>query len=355
MKGQTDMKSHHEIYKALFAELDAGHRAAVLTVLNSNSEIPHPPAKSLFREAELAKQENSEKIGFRLARTALDNGRLQCLEDEQGNILIAEPYFPESRLIILGGGHIAKPLAEFSSKCGFSVTVVDDRPAFANHQRFPYARNVICESFDRCFPLLNINRSAFVVIITRGHRHDINCLRQALQLDTAYTGMIGSRRRVRAAMAQLSAEGYPREKLEAVRAPIGFNIGAKTPEEISISILSELILYKRRHPDFNWPELDVEVLSELKEKRDDPRALVTIIETKGSVPRGIGAKMLVWLYGKTLGSIGGGCSEGAVIQSSYDVIRYGGYKIVDVDMTGEVAEEEGMVCGGTMKVAIEPL
>jgi xanthine dehydrogenase accessory factor len=347
------MKSNHELYKTVFEELEAGRRVVVLTELSSKSGLLNPPVKSLLREIELVKQEGTESIDCKLSRAAIDDGRLQCFDDKHGTIVIAEPYFPESRLTILGGGHIAKPLAEFSSKCGYSVTVVDDRPAFANNKRFPYANNVFCESFDRCFPLLNVNRSAFVVIITRGHRHDIDCLRQVLKLETAYTGMIGSRRRVSAAMEQLFAEGYPREKLDAVRAPIGIDIGAQTPEEIAVSILSEVIQYKRKSKNSNWPELDNDVLSELIEERDDPKALVTIIETKGSVPRDVGAKMIVWPHGKTLGSIGGGCSESSVIQSAYDVIRDGGYRIVDIDMTGEIAENDGMVCGGTMKAVIE--
>jgi xanthine dehydrogenase accessory factor len=178
-------------------------------------------------------------------------------------------------------------------------------------------------------------------------------MRQVLKLDTAYTGMIGSRRRVRAAREQLAQEGYAQEKLDAVRAPIGLDIGAQTPEEISISILSEVIKYKRAIAGSNWPELDMEVLTELTKVTEEPRALVTIIETKGSVPRDAGAKMIVWPHGKTLGSIGGGCSEGEVIQTAYEVMRGGGYQLQAVDMTGEVAEDEGMVCGGIMKVVIE--
>ena len=214
---------------------------------------------------------------------------------------------------------------------------------------------MICEGFDRCFPLLNINRFTFVVIITRGHRHDLDCLRQVLGFDTAYTGMIGSKRRVRAAMEQMLGEGFAKEKLDAVRAPIGLDINAQTPEEISVSILSELIKYKRRLASANWPELDREVLEELGKAGQEPRALITIVETKGSVPREIGAKMIVWSYGKIIGSIGGGCSEGAVIQTAYEVIRNGGCKTQDVDMTGDTAAEEGMVCGGTMRVVIERL
>ncbi|MEI6100498.1 MAG: XdhC family protein, partial [Eubacteriales bacterium] len=265
------MNASEEIYQSVLTEIDNKNKVVVATVLKDNPLSPAQPVKFLFTENN-ANKEVSESTLHKLAEAAFKKGELQYENDHQGTIYIAEPYFPESHLIILGGGHIAKPLAEFGAKTGFSVTVVDDRPSFANKQRFPYANKVICESFDKCIPQLNINRSCFVVIITRGHRHDLDCLRQVLGCETAYTGMIGSKRRVMAARKQLLEEGYQKEKLDAVRAPIGLDIGAQTPEEISISILSEAIQYKRKS-EFKWPELDIEVLSELSENGGESRAI----------------------------------------------------------------------------------
>ncbi|SHI17850.1 xanthine dehydrogenase accessory factor [Sporobacter termitidis DSM 10068] len=338
-----------DIYKRVTETLDAGQRAVVVTTLSGDAAAL--PEKLVLTEEAL--QEAGGDASQALALSALDAGELALQKSASGGVCFAEPYFPESRMIVLGGGHIARPLVEFAAKCGFNVTVTDDRPSFANRQRFPLAKRVLCESFDRCIPMLNINRSCFVVIITRGHRHDLDCLREILKLETAYTGMIGSRRRVAGARQQLLSEGYTQETLDLVRAPIGLDIGAETPEEIAVSILSEAVRYKRVVSKSHWPELDTEVLAELAAPRSEPRALVTIIETKGSVPRDVGAKMVVWSDGRTLGSIGGGCSEGGVITAAYDVIRNGGHRLVDVDMTGDVAEDEGMVCGGTMKVVIE--
>jgi xanthine dehydrogenase accessory factor len=353
MRVGVKMCSWNDLYKTLSLEMNIGHKAVLLTELNARKDGPAELNKSIVTESELKAVSVSDDKHRKIAKAALETGKLQFLDDKQGSILFAEPFFPESRLVILGGGHIAKPLAEFSAKCGFSVTVVDDRPSFANSERFPYAEKVICEGFERCFPLLEINRFAFVVIITRGHRHDLDCLRQVLRLETAYTGMIGSRRRVRAAMDQMLEEGFSKDSLAAVNSPIGLDIDAQTPEEISISILSQLIKYKRQLAKANWPELDRDVLAELSEETHEPRALITIVETKGSVPRDIGAKMIVWPYGKIIGSIGGGCSESAVIQTAIDIIREGGCKTQDIDMTGDTAADEGMVCGGTMRVFIE--
>ena len=343
------MNTQSVLYKPITDELNSGRRVVLLTELGSHTQ----PEKFLFSESMLNGSAAPDDVRRILAEAALQSGRLQLSDEKKENIMFAEPFFPESHLILLGGGHIAKPLAEFGAKCGFSVTVCDDRPAFANTERFPYADEVICEGFDRCFPLLNINKSAFVVIITRGHRHDMDCLRQAIGLESAYIGMIGSRRRVKAVFDQLISEGIPKEKLDSVRSPIGLDINAQTPEEIAISILSEVIKFKRKNKETNWPELDKEVLSELSKAEPDPRALITIVEAKGSVPRGVGAKMIVWPYGKTIGSIGGGCSEGAVIRTAYEVIKNGGTITQDIDLTGDAAAEEGMVCGGTMRVIIE--
>lgn len=345
------MQKQHSLYKKAGQALSEGRRIAILS---SQSAAFAPIEKALFSADELAAQGAPEDLRA-LAQTALAAGKLQYRETPGGGFRMAEPYFPEARLIILGGGHIAVPLAEFGAKCGFAVTVVDDRPAFANAARFPLARQVLCESFHTCFPLLYINPSCFVVIITRGHRHDMDCLRSVLPLETAYTGMIGSDRRVKGAMAQLTEEGFPKESLERVHAPIGLAIGAITPEEIAISILAQLIVIKRQEGALYWPELEGAVLAELSRQSQEGRALVTIIETKGSVPRETGAKMIVWPYGKIIGSIGGGCSESAVMQAAYGVIRSQSPETMVVDMTGSVAEDEGMVCGGIMKVLIEPV
>lgn len=353
-----------DIYRSLKSELDKGKKAVVVTFMkDSGGDSTYK--KIILKEEQLLASStinNLDEIYVSQARSALETGDLQYIQDANGAGILIEPYFPESRLIVLGGGHIAKPLVEFGSKVGFLVTVVDDRPMFANQDRFPDAEKVICENFNNCFTGLNLNESSFVVIVTRGHRHDFDCLKQALNYKTAYIGMIGSKRRVKMVKEQLLDEGYPAELINKVNAPIGLDIGAVTPEEIAISIIAQVISYRRLASKsikdtaavkVNWPELDRPVLDELCKDGEDPRALITIIATKGSVPRKAGAKMLVWPYGKIMGSIGGGCAEGEVINTARQIIGSRGLKIQDIDMTGQIAEEEGMVCGGIMKALIE--
>lgn len=149
------------------------------------------------------------------------------------------------QLLILGAGHIALPLATMAKIVGYEVTVVDDRPSFANANRFPSADMIICNDFERALDEIQINPQTFVVIITRGHRYDKICLRKVINQPASYIGMIGSRKRVKALLAELEEEGITRESLQRLYSPIGLNIGAETPEEIAISILGELIKVHR--------------------------------------------------------------------------------------------------------------
>lgn len=279
-------------------------------------------------------------------------------EEESAN-LYTDPLTPQERLIILGGGHIAMPLCDFAAKCDFKVTVVDDRPSFANAERFPAADQIICDSFENAIAGLRLTPYDFVVVITRGHRHDADCLRALFgQREPAYLGMIGSRRRVRGLLDMLTEEGLDAERLAKICTPIGLAIGAVSPAEIAISIISQVIEYKRTKSGgnrlINQSDLDLPVIEALMEVKE-PVALVTVIETKGSTPRGAGAIMYINKEGRIVGSIGGGCSEGAILRDALDIIGTGTYKVIDIDMTGEVAESEGMVCGGTMKVLVEDI
>ncbi len=285
--------------------------------------------------------------------------RVTAEHAEDGTLTVREPVLPQERLIVLGGGHIALPVCQFGAACGFSVCVVDDRPDFANRRRFPEAAQVLCESFETGIRELRVTPFDYVVVITRGHRHDADCLRALLPgTMPAYLGMIGSRRRTKGLLEMLKEEGFDEERLGAICTPIGLNIGAVTPGEIAVSILSEVIAYRRlpEHGDpnrfCNDSDVELSTLQYLAENRES-KAIVTVIETKGSTPRGAGAKMAVSPLGKVTGSIGGGCSEAAVIQDAVRIIGTGRYKLVDIDLTGEVAESDGMVCGGTMKVLVE--
>ncbi|OPZ74802.1 MAG: putative xanthine dehydrogenase subunit A [Firmicutes bacterium ADurb.Bin456] len=155
--------------------------------------------------------------------------------------LLIEPSFLVPHLLVLGGGHISKPLVNMASILGYQTTVVDDRPAFANKDRFPQDTRVFCQDFGMFLDGLEISPNTFVVIVTRGHQYDLNCLREMIGKNVAYTGMIGSERKVRAILNQLESEGVSPAQLKRVYTPIGLKLGSETPEEIALCILAEIV------------------------------------------------------------------------------------------------------------------
>ena len=132
-------------------------------------------------------------------------------------------FRPKERLILLGGGHIAQPLCSIAAMLGFGVTVVDDRPSFANHPRFPEAEQIVCDAFPHAIQALEIHEGDYLAVITRGHRYDADCLRTLLSgTMPKYLGLLGSRRRTIALLNLLEQEGFERKKLDAIHTPTGY-------------------------------------------------------------------------------------------------------------------------------------
>lgn len=152
---------------------------------------------------------------------------------------------PETQMLIIGAGHIAVPLARFAKMVGFEVVVLDDRDKYANAERFPDADRVIAADFGEILKDFPITPATYVVTITRAHTYDEESLRIILDKPWAYLGVIGSRRRVQTVLRTLAAEGYGRERLSQIRAPIGLDIGSETPVEIALSIIAEVVTVRR--------------------------------------------------------------------------------------------------------------
>ena len=183
--------------------------------------------------------------GRRHAKTA--PGSAGCHSLESGVELYVERIEPPAELVIVGAGHIAQPLASIGKLLGYRVTVLDDRPDFARRERFPDADRVIVADFSEPFAAVPIRARTRLVLVTRGHRYDYDCLRAlaAVGAEPAYIGMIGSRRRVRAAFEQLAREGFDATWLTRVHAPIGLHLGGETPAEIAVAIAAEMILAEK--------------------------------------------------------------------------------------------------------------
>lgn len=191
------------------------------------------------------------------ARAALRARRHTRLtaRSEHGDIVLFVEVQPQPyHLIIAGAGHVAVPLAAMAALCDFTVTVLDDRPQYATAARFPAADRVIAGPFSEELRALRGGKPTFdpqtcLVLVTRGHQHDVELLLEVLDDPVAYIGMIGSKRRIRAVFDLLERErGIPRHKFERVYAPIGLDIGSQTPAEIAVSILAEIIAVIRGRP-----------------------------------------------------------------------------------------------------------
>jgi xanthine dehydrogenase accessory factor len=174
---------------------------------------------------------------------------LRTLEMPEGREVHAyvEVHEPTPDLVIVGAGHIAQPLSTVGRVLGFRVRVLDDRPHFATGERFPDAYEVRRVDFADPFAETPMGHGSHVVLVTRGHKYDFECLRRLVDADPApaYIGMIGSRRRVRATFVQLLDEGVGRDRLARVRAPVGLDVGAQSPAEIAVSVGAELVQIRR--------------------------------------------------------------------------------------------------------------
>ena len=147
--------------------------------------------------------------------------------------------------LVLGAGHISQPLCMLLAQLGYAVTVVDDRPDFANNRRFPQAEQVICQNFTQALAELRLASYGAIIVVTRGHRSDMECLQAVIDQPAAYVGMIGSQGRVRIVMNSLLEAGVEPAALKRLRAPIGLDIGAETPTEIALSIVAEIVAVNR--------------------------------------------------------------------------------------------------------------
>jgi xanthine/CO dehydrogenase XdhC/CoxF family maturation factor len=209
-------------------------------------------AASLFcvRGREIVPSISDSRIAERIIETAasvLNRGAgadISETVDEHGRPLrlVVEGVSPRRELLVFGAGHVGQAVALMGSLVGYQVTVIDDRGEFASRERLPDARiGLVVSDFADATSRLPITSSTAIVIVTRGHQYDELCLKGVVKSQAFYVGMIGSRRRVLSVFKKLSAEGFSDSDLRNVRAPIGLAIGARSPQEIAVAILAEII------------------------------------------------------------------------------------------------------------------
>ena len=273
----------------------------------------------------------------------------------EGQKFFIEHLKRQAHLVICGGGHVSQQVIELAGKVGFHVTVLEDRPYFADRAREAGADLVLCDAFEKSLQGIAGTPDTYFLVVTRGHRFDRACLEQILKKPYAYVGMMASRGRSALLKKQMAGDGFDRKALDEMHTPVGLSIHAETPEEIAVSIVAELIQIKNQtKKTAGYDSLLMEYLTGVKEP-GQPKVLATIIARRGSAPRSIGTKMLVLGDGRIIGTIGGGRMESEVQHQCLRLLREENEKsrIVCADMTVSQAEDEGMVCGGTIDVFLE--
>lgn len=267
------------MYEELIRLRRSGQKCALATIVEVNGSIPsYESAKMLVREdasiigtigggcveaevwnaaREVMRTERPRNLHFTLGESAAYDNGLIC--GGQLSVFI-EPVTPQPMAFIFGAGHISKSLSLAAAIAGFATTIVDNREAFANRERFPDAQAIFALEFEAAFSKLDIRDTSYIVIVTRGHRDDMRVLRWAIGTPARYIAMIGSKRKVISVERELEKEGISRAAFDRIFAPMGFDIGAITPEEIAISVVAEMIAVRRGGSE-GWKRLSKTVFT----------------------------------------------------------------------------------------------
>ncbi len=282
------------------------------------------------------------------------------------------------RLVLCGAGHVSIPVIQMGKLLGFHVTVLEDRPLYANHARKAGADEVICDNFEAALETVTGGTEVYFVVVTRGHRYDVECLNSILCKESAYVGMMGSRVRSGEVRKTLQESGFSEDIIMKLHSPIGLPIGGETPEEIAVSIIAEIVQTRDRLRKQHKSEEALfctenkrnieaikhipggytpEILKAIQKDDKRKRCLAVITMRKGSAPRSIGTKMVIFEDGVCAGTIGGGCVEAEVVQEALHMLRQSerNSRTLHINMLPEQAEEEGMVCGGLVEIMLEPI
>jgi len=253
-----------DLYEEIVELRRQGIRAALATIISRKGSTPRKDAAKMLvyedgrqlgsigggcTEAEVCREamtairsEKPKLMSFDLTDEDAEESALLC-----GGVMevYVEPILPDPTLFIFGAGHVGKAVATIIRTLGFKIAVVDDRIRYANKERFPEADAFYVDSWEQVFGKLPVNDSSYLLIATRGHKHDLTCLRYAVQTAAKYVGLLGSRRKTKLLYEALEREGINSASFERVFAPVGLEIGSETPEEIAISIAAELVAIRK--------------------------------------------------------------------------------------------------------------
>jgi xanthine dehydrogenase accessory factor len=229
-----------EVWRALLSTPDTRQRRMLVTITTGE----HAGKRALFAGKELVAADDIpglEELGAKAAELLA-----QPEPEPELHGAYFEPILPKPTLVIFGGGHIGAAIGRLAAWSGFEVIAVDDRPSFANKERFPDAKQVIVDDPAKIAKELPVDEDTYLCIVTRGHRHDAVVLKEVIHSKAGYIGMIGSKRKVRTVMEGFIKDGIcTAEDFRRVQSPMGVAIHSITVEEIAVSVVAELIAKRR--------------------------------------------------------------------------------------------------------------
>ena len=242
-------KADPDFNDEVLAAYDGGVPVAVASLMKA------PEGSGLTVGSQLLVRENGstagslgdEKLDARAsveARRLMAMGKNDYIVTESGAEFFIEAYTTPPTLVLAGGGHVSRAISNIAKTLGFRIFVIDDREEFSNADRFPEAEQTIVSDYASGFEKLPIGTNSFIVIATRGHRYDTAATAAAMRTPASYVGLLGSRRKTILIYEELFAQGFTMEQVKSVRSPIGLSISARTPEEIALSIMAEIVAFQ---------------------------------------------------------------------------------------------------------------
>lgn len=308
-------------------------------------------AQLLLRDGEPVWPEHPT-AGLMQQLPALKQTYTSGIRELEGLRVFVERFGAAPQLVVCGGGHVGLSVVRLAKLLGLPVCALEDRPEFAEMLREAGADPVLCLPFSEGLARIPGGSECYFVVVTREHSYDVECLTAILQKPAAYVGMMGSRGRTALVRRQLTEAGIDPARVEQLHAPIGLAIGAKTAEEIALSILAEIVQVKsgRQQTEGISPAL-LEALRDLK----TAAVLVTIVTRHGSTPRAVGSKMLVLPDGCAVGSVGGGIMEYRIQQLAQKMLEApdAPAQLFACHADGTGSDADVAACGGSMEVFLQ--
>ena len=236
--------------KAIMDAYESGQPVAVATIVRASSSRGVIGAKLLLKEGGVVSgslgDPELDSLAMEAARKVSDLGTNQHVMTHDGVELFVEGYTTPPTVVLVGGGHVAKATYTLARLLGYRVYVVDDRREFANKERFPEAEDtVVVPDYTEGLDQVPINANTFIIVATRGHWFDDLALEAAVRTPAQYIGLLGSKRKTILIYQRLVQLGISPERLKQIYAPVGLDIGALSPEELAVSIMSEIIMFRR--------------------------------------------------------------------------------------------------------------